>query len=165
MRQDWAAARAAHSTMPDTGKDEPVTRYLMYKVGLQSNDLDFGKSLVQFGSICTARLLQSEVVKDGKIDPGLMSQLCMVFDGGKDNNTNTVSRAERSPACSQAKASRRRPSTPAQQLFTAEEFEWFSKNTYNLSLKYCTEMAPKDLVRLLSTCTEVSSGSLTAGTN
>lgn len=65
-----------------------------------------------------------------------------------------MARAERSPASSQAKASRRRPSTPAQQLFTVEEFEWFSKNAYNLALKYCAEMAPKDLVRLLSTCTE-----------
>ncbi|KAF2848838.1 SPO22-domain-containing protein [Plenodomus tracheiphilus IPT5] len=189
LRQDWVAARAAHSTIPETGKDEPVTRYLMYKVGVQSGDFDLAaqcldhvcRSSVKDATLlyacvmeaqsagnkrqainaldrvlekydysapagihlpallrCTARLLQSELLKDGKVDPGLMSQLCTVFDG----------------ACSQAKASRRRPSTPAQQLFTAQEFDWFSKNAYNLSLKYCAEIAPKDLVKLLSTCIE-----------
>lgn len=40
-RQDFATAREIHSKMPDTGKDEPVTRYLMYKVSLQSGDADF----------------------------------------------------------------------------------------------------------------------------
>jgi hypothetical protein len=42
-----------------------------------------------------------------------------------------------------------------QQLFTPQEFEWFSKNAYNLCLKYCAEMAPNLLVRLLNACTEV----------
>lgn len=46
MRQDWVAARAAHSTMPETGKDEPVTRYLMYKVGVQSGDFDLGEDFI-----------------------------------------------------------------------------------------------------------------------
>jgi hypothetical protein len=85
-------------------------------------------------------MLQSELAKDGKIDPHIMAQLCTVFEG----------------ACSQAKASRIRPSTPAKELFTAQEFEWFSKNAYNLSLKYCAEVPPNLLVRLLDCCTEVS---------
>ena len=59
-------------------------------------------------------------------------------------------------ACVQAKASRIRPSTPAKELFTAVEFEWFSKNAYNMSLKYCAEIPPGLLVRLLGCCTEVS---------
>lgn len=29
--------------MSDSGRDEPVTRYLMYKAGLQSGDMDLGK--------------------------------------------------------------------------------------------------------------------------
>lgn len=84
-------------------------------------------------------MLQSELNKDGCIDNGIMGQLCNVFEG----------------ACVQAKASRTRPSTPAKELFTPVEFEWFSKNAYNLSLKYCAEMPPNLLVRLLSCCTEV----------
>jgi hypothetical protein len=58
-------------------------------------------------------------------------------------------------AFAQAKASRRRPNNQAQQLFTPQEFEWFSKNAYNLSLKHCAEMSPNHLVRLLNACTEV----------
>jgi hypothetical protein len=33
--------------MPETGRDEPVTRYLMYKVGIRSGDSDFGKDAFQ----------------------------------------------------------------------------------------------------------------------
>lgn len=42
-RQDYEAARSAHSQMAESGRDEPVTCYLMYKVALQSGDADFGK--------------------------------------------------------------------------------------------------------------------------
>ncbi|KAI5375420.1 hypothetical protein J4E82_005842 [Alternaria postmessia] len=84
------------------------------------------------------RMLESELIKDGKIDTGVLRQICNVFEG----------------ACLQAKASRTRPSTPAKELFTAVEFEWFSKNAYNISLKYCAEMPPGSLVRLLSCCIE-----------
>lgn len=44
-RQDYAAAREAYNKMTDTGRDEPVTRYLMYKAGLQSGDMDLGEKL------------------------------------------------------------------------------------------------------------------------
>ena len=43
-RQDYAAAREAYNKMSDTGKDEPVTRYLMYKAGLRSGDMELGES-------------------------------------------------------------------------------------------------------------------------
>jgi hypothetical protein len=33
--------------MPETGRDDPVTRYLMYKVGVRSGDGDFGKDFLQ----------------------------------------------------------------------------------------------------------------------
>lgn len=41
-RQDYAAAREAFNKMSGAGKDEPATRYLMYKVGVQSGDMDLG---------------------------------------------------------------------------------------------------------------------------
>jgi hypothetical protein len=43
-RQDYAAAREAYNMMTDFGRDEPVTRYLMYKAGLRSGDMDLGKN-------------------------------------------------------------------------------------------------------------------------
>ncbi|KAF2036041.1 SPO22-domain-containing protein [Setomelanomma holmii] len=188
-RQNFAAAHEAYNKMADSGRDEPVTRYLMYKVGLQSGNMDLATESLDV--VCrssakdatllyacvmeaqsagnkkqainalervlekynynapagihlpallrsTARLLQTELVRDGHVQPQIMNQLCKVFAG----------------AYEQAKASKRRPSNASQQLFSSQEFEWFSKNAYNLSLKYCAEMRPDNLVSLLGTCTE-----------
>lgn len=41
-RHDYAATREIFSKMSDTGRNERVTRYLMYKAGLHSNESDFG---------------------------------------------------------------------------------------------------------------------------
>lgn len=84
-----------------------------------------------------------------------MSQICEVFDGGKSACKNILMSLTRA-AYSQAKASRTRPTDAAKQLFTSQEFEWFSKTAYNLALKYCTDMAPVNLVKLLNTCIEVN---------
>jgi hypothetical protein len=85
------------------------------------------------------RLLQSELTKNGTVDNIVLDQLCMTFEG----------------AYKQAKASQPRPSKPEQQLFTVQELEWFSRNSYNLSLKHCAEISPQSLVRLLGVCAEV----------
>ncbi|KAI4944815.1 hypothetical protein J4E91_008503 [Alternaria rosae] len=173
-RQDYEAAREVHAKMPESGKDDPVTRYLMYKAGLRGGDEIFAAECLDY--VCrssakdatllyacvmeaqsvgskrqainalekvlekyehsapagihlpallrsTARMLESELTKDGNIDTGILEQICNVFEGAKE-------------------------------LFTAVEFEWFSKNAYNMSLKYCAEMPPGLLVRLLGCCTE-----------
>ncbi|KAF2741108.1 SPO22-domain-containing protein [Polyplosphaeria fusca] len=188
-RQDYPAAREIFSRMSDTGKSEPVTRYLMYKTALQCDDDEFSaecldaicrtsskdatllyacvmeaqsagnrrqaidalkKVLERYDYSapagvhlpallrCTVRLLVTQLVKDRELSDNTVEELCRMFDG----------------ACSQAKASRRRPSTPAQQQFTSAEFEWFSKNAYNISLKYCTELQPQHLNKLVECCIE-----------
>lgn len=40
-RHDYVAARECLSNMSDTGRDDRITRYLMYKVGLHSGDAEF----------------------------------------------------------------------------------------------------------------------------
>ncbi|EUC48226.1 hypothetical protein COCMIDRAFT_87783 [Bipolaris oryzae ATCC 44560] len=189
-RRDYEVARSAYARMTETGRDEPVTRYLMYKVSLQSGDTDYATECLDH--ICrssardatllyacvmeaqragnkrqainalrrvldkyehgattgihlpallrrsTTRMLQSELINDGKIDTTILDQLCKSFEAARD----------------QAKASRTRPSTLAKELFTNLEFEWFSKNSYNLSLKHCAEMPPAYLIRLLDCCME-----------
>ncbi|KAF2712150.1 SPO22-domain-containing protein [Pleomassaria siparia CBS 279.74] len=40
-RQDYAAAREIFNKMSDTGREEPITRYLMYKTMLNSGESDF----------------------------------------------------------------------------------------------------------------------------
>lgn len=42
-RQDYQAAREAYGRIPEVGRDEPITRYLMYKVGIRTGDESFGK--------------------------------------------------------------------------------------------------------------------------
>ncbi|KAF3046826.1 hypothetical protein E8E11_007311 [Didymella keratinophila] len=186
-RQDYPAARDAYSRIPEIGRDEPVTRYLMYKVALREGDTSFAAECLDFVCRSSAedatllyacvmeaqsvgnkrlaisalervlgkydyaapagihlpallrvmlRLLQSELVQNGAIDREILDQVCMVFEGAID----------------QAKASRRRPSTPEQQLFTLIELEWFSKSSYNFSLKHCAEIPPQNTVRLLNVC-------------
>ncbi|KAF2745815.1 SPO22-domain-containing protein [Sporormia fimetaria CBS 119925] len=188
-RQDHASARASFQRMSDTGREEPLTRYLMYKVALHSKDAQLAAECLEavckksskdatllYACVleaqgagdkrqtinalekaldkydynapagihlpallrCTARTLLSELVKEGKVCPGVMEEICKVFEG----------------ACAQAKSSRRRPTKPVQQLFTTAEFQWFAKNAYNLALKYCGEMPPACLVRLLEACAE-----------
>lgn len=50
-RQDFETARSTHSRMTESGRDEPVTRYLMYKVALQSGNADFGKHVTSVNNI------------------------------------------------------------------------------------------------------------------
>ncbi|KAF2447271.1 SPO22-domain-containing protein [Karstenula rhodostoma CBS 690.94] len=188
-RHDYAAARDIFSKMSDPGRDDRVTRYLMYKVALHSNDPDLAAECLD--AVCrqsskdtsllyacvieaqqsgnkregiaalekllekyndhtpagvhlpallrmTVRLLTSELVKDGVFHEDTFGQICKTFDG----------------ASTHAKASRRRPSNPSREQFNNGEIEWFSKNSYNLAIKYCAEVPPANLVRLLSACIE-----------
>jgi hypothetical protein len=84
-------------------------------------------------------VLQGELFKDGAIDCEVLNQMCAVFEG----------------AYNQAKSSKRRPRSPERQLFTVQELEWFSKNSYNFSLKHCAALPLQNLARLLNVCTEV----------
>ncbi|KAF1978032.1 SPO22-domain-containing protein [Bimuria novae-zelandiae CBS 107.79] len=86
----------------------------------------------------TLRLLMSELIKDGSLDRDIFEQICKTFEA----------------ASTHAKASRRRPSNPVREQFNAEEFGWFSKNAYNLAIKYCAEVPPQNLVQLLVACVE-----------
>jgi len=61
-RQDYAAAREAFNKMSDTGRDEPVTRYLMYKVGLQSGDMDLGRNPAPKSVGCTLTTTATECI-------------------------------------------------------------------------------------------------------
>jgi hypothetical protein len=50
-RQSYASARESYSNMPETGRDEPVTRYLMYKLGIRSGDSEFGKDTFRYKAL------------------------------------------------------------------------------------------------------------------
>ncbi|KAF1951086.1 SPO22-domain-containing protein [Byssothecium circinans] len=188
-QHDHAAAREVFTKMPETGRNDRITRYLMYKTGLHLGESDFlaecldvicrqstkdatllyacilqaqtyGNNRHAISALekvldkydCSApadvhlpallrmtiRLLGKELVVNGQLNQDVLRQICKVLEG----------------AWKQAKTSRQRPSNPARDQFTTSEFEWFSKNAYNWSIKYCAEMQPTDLVRLLKVCIE-----------
>jgi hypothetical protein len=56
-RQDYIAARGVFSRMSKSAKNEPVTRYLMYKAALQSDDVEFCRTSLQVTAIVS---LQSQ---------------------------------------------------------------------------------------------------------
>lgn len=85
---------------------------------------------------CTARLLLSELIVEGVVNQSVAEELGKLFEG----------------AVVQAKAARRPQNAQVQHSFTTVELEWFSKNSYNISLKYCAELSPKSLTRLLAAC-------------
>lgn len=86
---------------------------------------------------CAARLLMTELVDNG-IPENVGNDLCKIFEG----------------AATQARNSKRGASTSKSPDFTATELDWFSGNSYNLSLKYCTELHPEHLARLLASCVQ-----------
>jgi hypothetical protein len=56
-----------------------------------------------------------------------------------------------------ARANDSRKNSLSDRVFSLEELEWFSKNSYNIILKYCTEIIPEVLGRLVRTSIQVCS--------
>lgn len=82
---------------------------------------------------CTARLLIAGLEDPGSAADSAVDAVCNLFDG----------------AAAQAKMGRR---DPANQSFDLPELDWFSRNTYNLALKVCSEWSPPQTVRLVQSC-------------
>ncbi|KAL2351922.1 meiosis protein SPO22/ZIP4 like-domain-containing protein [Cryomyces antarcticus] len=85
---------------------------------------------------CTARLLVSELVAGSANDEMSITEICKLFEG----------------AAAQAKSPKRRAPAQSNQGFNIVELQWFSRNSYNLCLKYCSEIHPGTLIRLLRSC-------------
>ena len=89
---------------------------------------------------CTARLMMAELVSTNPFDHGLLSELCSLFE-------NATGQAKKSNV-------KKRP-IGNEDRFTRPEMEWFAKNTYNFALKHCTDLHPRNLLRLLQCCIEL----------
>ncbi|KAF2090252.1 SPO22-domain-containing protein [Saccharata proteae CBS 121410] len=85
---------------------------------------------------CTLRLLATQLATTDENAITTATELCKVFEG----------------AAAQAKNTKRRSVPQAGQEFTVTELEWFSRNSYNIALKYCDTMEPELLMRLLNAC-------------
>ena len=82
---------------------------------------------------CTARLLvqQSRAKAAGTED--ISKEICEVFES----------------AATQARNSQL---IPEDSLFTLAELDWFSRNSYNLALKNCTDWPPESVSSLVTSC-------------
>lgn len=174
--QDLQTAREIFFEMPVSAQNEPSTRYLAFKLALSSKDRDLAISSlrtivksadkdptflyacvldaqtqagmkdmavaslraiveqrpagVQLGSLlrCTAKLLLAETEDSAREAETVAIEVLATFEMAASNMNDL------------------RKATTAQ--WTAE-VQWWSKNAYNLAIKYCTQMSPDTLVGLL----------------
>lgn len=84
---------------------------------------------------CTTRLLRAGIAGQDNPDDQVMDDLCKVFEG----------------AVAQVQRAKRQSSTNAQD-FNRAEIEWFSRNSYNVALEFCSKAHPQTLVRLSTSC-------------
>ncbi|MCJ1250157.1 hypothetical protein MMC30_007383 [Trapelia coarctata] len=82
---------------------------------------------------CTARLLFADLEDPGTTADSAVEAVCKLFGG----------------AAAQAKIRRR---DPADHSFDLPELDWFSRNTYNLALKVCSEWSLPQTIRLVQSC-------------
>ncbi|TID24359.1 SPO22-domain-containing protein [Venturia nashicola] len=87
---------------------------------------------------CATRLLRAELAGKDKPSDQAMADLCKIFEG----------------AANQVQKSRRQSSTNTQD-FNRTEIEWFSRNSYNLALEFCSSAHPQFLARLSTSCIQL----------
>jgi hypothetical protein len=84
---------------------------------------------------CTTRLLKVEIAGQEIPSDQAMDDLCKVFEG----------------AAAQVQNSKRQSSTNSRD-FNRTEIEWFSRNSYNVALEFCSSAHPLYLARLSTSC-------------
>ncbi|OBT69660.1 hypothetical protein VE03_00976 [Pseudogymnoascus sp. 23342-1-I1] len=196
-RGDISDARGTISQIPESSKDDPMTRFLMFKIAIRTNEpelasaclnkvyeaatddstllyacaldaqqvgdkaltiaalqLVFQKyeynapSSVNFPALvrCTIRLILSQlesVESEKDIDMhSAVDQLCKLFEGG-------ASQAQ--------KLSKQEDKGNGTKLWTIQELDWFSKNAYNLSLKYSTQWHPEQVLGIIQSSIKFAS--------
>ena len=177
-RNDPNAARQAFFEMPEATQNESITRYLMFRVAVQDNDyelvtdclsvvmkqadkdptylyacvLEAQKSNMRHVTVaalqalseklqqgvhlpsllrCTARLLLGELEASPHDIDDMIGEVVLLFERAAKNT----------PALRQGNDAQWR-----------SEIQWWSKNAYNLALRWCAEIHPDGLVRLLEVC-------------
>jgi hypothetical protein len=80
--------------------------------------------------------------------------LCKLFEAGKTEPGQSIAHSSTNehPGAHQAKISRESDQNPEHSQFTVKELDWFSKNSYNLALKGCTDWEPRQTLRLVLAC-------------
>ncbi|KAI9844559.1 MAG: hypothetical protein M1837_005518 [Sclerophora amabilis] len=82
---------------------------------------------------CAVRLLVPRLGANSSMEQDVVQSLCKIFED----------------ASMHAKRCRKEQAGQSHQHFTVEELNWFSRNSYNLALKWCTEWDPDKTLSLL----------------
>ncbi|KAK4204676.1 meiosis protein SPO22/ZIP4 like-domain-containing protein, partial [Triangularia verruculosa] len=88
---------------------------------------------------CTIRLLNMLVDRTNTEENGVVDDLCDMFDA-------VVIALEK-----------QKKENPRRKLFTVDEIEWFSRNSYNLALKNTTTWDLSNIIRMLTSCVNIIS--------
>ncbi|KFY01778.1 hypothetical protein V490_00767 [Pseudogymnoascus sp. VKM F-3557] len=196
-RGDISDARGILSQIPESSRDDPMTRLLMFKIAIRTNELELASECLKKvyeaatndSTMLYACVLDAQQVGDKTLAieglqlvlqkyeysapssanfPGLLrcmirlilskiesvesekdidvssavDQLCKLFDGGS-------TQAQR--------LSKQEDKDTRAKLWTIQELDWFSKNAYNLSLKYSTKWHPEQVLRIIQSCIKFAS--------
>lgn len=178
-RGDIDAARAAFHQLPPSAQNEGMTRYLVYKLALQSNDVQLAKECLAVlvkqpdkdGRYLYACVLDAQQSNDRKMTvaafqalvdqppnsaqlPALLRCTARLLMQELDNLTDkTLEEAtvELVRLFETAAANMKTFKQGSEEQWRAE-VQWWSKNSFNIALRFCAEMHPEQLVRLLRAC-------------
>lgn len=178
-RNDLTRAREAFYQMSHAGQNESMTRYLAFKLALMYSDYELAKESlativkhaksdqsflyacvleaqrsemrpvaiaalqalldiqpagVHFSSLlrCTARLLVGQLDEHSQSTEGCMEEVLQVFENAAANITTL--RLDKNDEW-------------------RAEMQWWSKSSFNVALRHCTEIHPEALARMLTVCT------------
>ncbi|KAK3072410.1 sporulation-specific protein 22 [Teratosphaeriaceae sp. CCFEE 6253] len=177
-RDNTDAARQAFFEMPAAGRDESITRYLMFRVALRDSDyelatecltivtkhadkdatylyacvLEAQQSKMRHVAVAALRAL-SEKLPPGAHLPSLLRCTARLLIGELEARAQEIDRPMEDVVVLFERAAK---NTAALRQGTDEqwrsEVHWWSKNAYNLALKWCADIHPEYLIRLLNVC-------------
>ncbi|PQE09145.1 hypothetical protein CJF32_00010362 [Rutstroemia sp. NJR-2017a WRK4] len=210
-RGDIGSARDVFGSMSGTAKEEPLTRFLMYKIAIRSEEVDFAAECLEKvavsqgndptllyacvldaqqagnrtyvlsalqlvlekcgynlqGNVHLPSLLRTTIVLLVGVIEGaktkeefakhgeLVERLCQLFEGGEYISSlflkdfRTVSICDGTLTIEALQSTQK---SSNREVWTLLELEWFSRNTYNLSLKNLSLWDPRQSLLLLTCC-------------
>ncbi|KAI9644262.1 Transcription factor [Ciborinia camelliae] len=181
-REDINSARDIFGSMSDVAKEEPLTRFLLYKIAIRSGEVELAaECLKKVASYSEDSTLLFACVLDAKKagkKTDVLDALWMVLDKcgyAKENvhlpalirttvlmllpvieNAEAHSVDTRESIEKLCKLFEEALNTiqrsPNRKIWSVLELEWFSRNSYNLSLKHLSIWEPSQSLRMLACC-------------
>lgn len=175
---DLSLARQAFFQLPVAVRNEPSTRYLAFKIALQSNDQALAEESIEVvarsaGKVPTYLYACALDAQQSQMRPMAIIALQAILDKKPPGaHIASILRCTARLLIAEIEASQKgipdsadaiievfevadrnkeyiRQMAPAQWM---TEMQWWSKNAYNLALQLCADMDPRSLVRLLKVC-------------